>query len=152
RPNLFHHHALVMAEARDEVRQSQIRLILAPLAAQLRAALGAPALTAKLRRILTALRQDAPSLPSYAAGNLLNLLRHLSVDITGYDFSNLSVWQADLRDHQLREVNFSGADLTHTSFSEMFGRIFAVALNNHHHFLAAGGTQSEIYLWSFPDR
>src|SRR5690606_20405808 len=80
-PHVLHRHALVMAQARDDVRQGQIRLILAPLAAQLEGAMGRPALEAKLRKILARLHQEAPRLPSYAAGNLLNLLLQLEIDI-----------------------------------------------------------------------
>jgi hypothetical protein len=33
------------------------------------------------------------SKPGYAAGNILNMLVHLGADLTGYDFSGLSVWR-----------------------------------------------------------
>src|SRR5690606_328329 len=147
-PHVLHRHALVMAQARDDVRQSQIRLILAPLAAQLEGAMGRPALEAKLRKILARLHQEAPRLPSYAAGNLLTLLLQLEIDISGYDFSHLCVWQAELRGAEAAHVNLMGADLAHTVFSEMFGRIFAVVIAPQRQVLAAGGTQDEVYLWS----
>lgn len=65
-PNLLHRHALVKATASDEVRQSQIRLILAPVADQLRGALGQAALVETLRTFLIGLRQTALHQPSYA--------------------------------------------------------------------------------------
>jgi WD40 repeat protein/DNA-binding SARP family transcriptional activator len=150
-PTLLHRHALIKAQASDEVRQSQIRLILAPIVQQLQGTIGKSALEAKLRTLLTGLRQTALRLPSYAAGNLLNLLLHLEVDVTGYDFSLLSVWQADLRGANLAAVNLAGADLTGTTFTEDFGRIFAVAIHPHGHCLAAGDTQGKVRFWAFPN-
>ncbi|MCL4862909.1 MAG: AAA family ATPase [Caldilineaceae bacterium] len=149
-PNLLHRHALIKSTASDEVRQSQIRLILAPVADRLRGALGQAALTEKLRAFLAGLRQTALHQPSYAGGNLLNLLLHQGVDVAGYDFSHLSVWQADLRGASLAGVNLTGADLTGTTITEDFGRIFAVAIHPHGHLLAAGGAQSAVRIWSFP--
>ncbi|RIK32998.1 MAG: hypothetical protein DCC55_35795, partial [Chloroflexi bacterium] len=149
-PNLLHRHALIKAQASEEVRQSQIRLILAPIAAQLQAALGKAALVEKLRTLLGVLRQTMLRLPSYAGGNLLNLLLYLEVDVTDYDFSQLSVWQADLRGVNLAGVNLTGADLAGTTFTEAFGRIFTVAIHPHGHLLAAGGAQGAVRLWSLP--
>jgi WD40 repeat protein/DNA-binding SARP family transcriptional activator len=150
-PNLLHRHALIKAQSSDEVRQSQIRLILAPLAEQLQSALGKPALEAKLRTLLRGLRQTALGQPSYAGGNLLNLLLYLSVDVTGLDFSQLSVWQADLRGANLAGINLAGADLTGATFTEDFGRIFTVAIHPHGHRLAAGGAQGAVRIWSLLD-
>ena len=149
-PNLLHRHALIKATASDEVRQSQIRLILTPVADQLRGALGQATLTEKLRAFLAGLRQTALHQPSYAGGNLLNLLLHQGVEVAEYDFSHLSVWQADLRGASLTGVDFTGADLTSTAITEDFGRIFAVAIHPQGHLLAAGGAQSAVRIWSFP--
>ena len=148
---LLHRHALLKADAEDDVRQSQARLILAPIATQLLAALGKPALEKTLRQILAALRQSAPRQPSYAAGNLLNLLLYLEIDVTGYDFSRLSVRQADLRGANLVGVNLAEADLAHSVFTEAFGRIFSLGISPDGRFLAAGDTQGKIRLWSFPN-
>lgn len=147
---LLHRHALLKADGEDDVRQSQARLLLAPVAVQLLNGLGRTALERKLRHCLATLRQEAPRQPSYAAGNLLNLLLHLEIDVRGYDFSRLSVWQADLRGANLAEVNLADADLAHSVFTEAFGRIYALAINATDQVLAAGDTQGKIRLWSLP--
>ena len=59
------------------------------------------------------LRARTPQAPGYAGGNVLNLLLHLGRDLRGYDFSDLSVWQADLRGVVDAAINFSHADLSH---------------------------------------
>lgn len=150
-PSWLHRHALLKPQASDEVRLSQVRLILTPIAEKLQEALGRPALEEKLRHLLTGLRQHALRLPSYAAGNLLNLLLHMELDVTGYDFSHLSVWQADLRGVHLAALNLAGADLTNSTFTENFGRIFSVAIHPQGNLLAAGDTQGTVRLWSFPN-
>jgi uncharacterized protein YjbI with pentapeptide repeats len=51
------------------------------------------------------LRQQGKQ-PGYIAGNLINLLVQLQVDLRGSDFSDLVVQQADLRQVNLAGVNF----------------------------------------------
>ena len=47
----------------------------------------------------------------YAAGNILNLLVQLQTDLTNYDFSHLTIWQAYLQGVNLPQVNFAYSDL-----------------------------------------
>lgn len=113
----LNHFALLKAEAKEYVRQSQLRLIVQPVAERLVAALGLPQLLAYIPHLLHALRTAARQ-PGYTAGNLLNLLIYWRVDLTGYDFSQLAVWQADLRGIMLTALNFGGADLAHSAFTQ----------------------------------
>jgi NACHT domain/Pentapeptide repeats (8 copies) len=48
----------------------------------------------------------------YAAGNLINLLCFLNTDLTGADFSGLSLWEADLRCLNLKQMNLKHCDLS----------------------------------------
>ena len=144
-------HPLLQAQAQEYVRQSQVRLILTPITDRLLTKLGRAGLIDRLRQVITRLQVKVPNTPNYAAGNILNLLLHLDVDLTGYDFSRLSVWQADLRGANLSAVNLAGADFVHTAFTEAFGRIFSVAISPDGRFLAAGDTQGKVLLWSFPE-
>jgi hypothetical protein len=95
---LFNSHALIKATAKDYVRDTQLRLILKPVAERLLAALGQPdGVAAHLKQRLAAWQAEAaqaaslPDKAGYAAGNLLNLLCHLELDLTGCDFSGLAV-------------------------------------------------------------
>src|SRR5207253_11521702 len=89
---LFGSHALIKAHTNDYVRDSQFRLILAPVAKRLLATCAKEEIENKLKRILAALRALHPS--SYAAGNVHNLLVYLHVDPRDFDFSHLQVRQA----------------------------------------------------------
>jgi WD40 repeat protein/transcriptional regulator with XRE-family HTH domain len=145
---LFYRHALMKARAKDFIRDYQEKLILKPIAERLLVMHEQSGSEKKLKEILDLLRKrKIPSFPDYAAGNILNLLVYLNVDLRGCDFSNLQVRQAYLQGVLLRDVNFTGADLSESIFTDTFGSIFAVALSNDGKLLAAGTANGEIRLW-----
>ncbi len=145
-------HSLLKAQAQDSIRQSQERLILAPVARHLVTQMGKARLVTHLRTLLDQLRATAAHTTGYAAGNLLNLLLHLKLDVTGYDFSGLAVWQAYLCDAVLPAVNFTAANLAHTVFYENFGQVEAVAFSPDGQYLAATPGDGGIHLWCLADR
>lgn len=141
-------HALIRAEAKDHIRNNQMRLFLTPIVGYLLSDLGKIESEAKLKNILATLRMTRPQTPEYAAGNLLNLLVELKVDMRGYDFSNLVVWHAYLQDVALQDVNFAHARLEHCVFTDTFGSILSVALNGNGDLLAAGTANGEVRFWN----
>ncbi|MBD2434074.1 MULTISPECIES: NB-ARC domain-containing protein [Fischerella] len=149
---LFRCHALMKATATDYVRESQIRLILQPVIDELLTVFRSKkGIEKQLTKILARLREESPQEPGYTAGNIVNLLKSLGIDFTGYDFSYLSVWQADLRKVNLHNVNFQNADLAKSVFSETFGGIMSVAFSPDGKLLAAGDSNGEIHLWQVAD-
>ena len=90
-------------------------------------------------------------LPGYTAGNSLNLLRHIGDDLTGADFSQVSIWRAFLQGVDLHEVNLAGADLRETVFTEAFSSVAALGLSPDGALLAAGADSGDIYLWRCRD-
>lgn len=146
----FHSHALLKAQANEHVRQSQARLILQPIAQRLIANAGKMAAVEKFQSLLAHLRVKMPYVPSYAGGNLLNLLLHMDVDVRGYDFSCLSVRQAYLRGAGLAQVNFARCDLAHSVFGDTFVEVYAVAFSPDGQMLAAGTASGEVRLWQLP--
>lgn len=146
--DLFKSHALIKATAKDYVRQTQIRLILDAITRQAIDQLGnQKSLEFYLSRILTQLQQKPSLPPNYAAGNLLNLLIHLQVDLTGYNFSHLTIWQAYLTNVRLPGVNFTGADLGRSVFADLFSGAITLAFSPDGALLATGGSRHEIQLW-----
>ncbi|GAB4244542.1 MAG: NB-ARC domain-containing protein [Stanieria sp.] len=147
KPRLIRDHALIKATAKDYIRENQIRLILKPIIEGLLAVLrDQKNLEERLNKILAMLQGTSTVEQGYTAGNILNLLCHLETDLTGYDFSHLCVWQADLRQARLHQVNFQNADLAKSVFAENFGGIWSVAFSPDGQYLAAGDTKGDILL------
>ncbi len=149
---LFRSHALMKATAKDYVRETQIRLIVQPVINGLFTDFKSKtAIENELSKILVRLREESPLEPGYIAGNVFNLLRYLGTDFTDYDFSNLTVWQADLRKVNLHNVNFQNADLAKSVFSETFSGVMSVAFSPDGKLIAAGDSNGEIHLWQISD-
>ncbi len=106
---LFSTHALIQAQTEDYLRESQIRVLLAPLTTRLKHHFLSPQnLEQHLQRVLSKLRQQSLAI-GYAAGNLINLLHQLGVSLKGYDFSHLPIRQACLQHAELHQTNFTNA-------------------------------------------
>ncbi len=144
---LFENHALVKAQTKEYVRESQVRLILLPIAQRLLSAFGKDEIERAFKGILSTLRSMHSQRPNYAAGNVLNLLIHLHCDLRGYDFSHLTVRQAYLQGAVLQGVNFAQANLATSVFTDTFGSILSVAFSPNGKLLAAGTSNSEVRLW-----
>ncbi|MEA5538634.1 WD40 repeat domain-containing protein [Limnoraphis robusta Tam1] len=146
--HLFRTHALIQATAKDYVRETQIQLILVPLIAELLTHLRThSAIVEQLAKVLkqeqTILRRE----PGYTAGNILNIFCHLQINIAGWDFSNLSIWQAYLQNTRLNDVNFAGSDLSRSVLAKTFAPITSIALSYDGLMFATGHLDSEIYLY-----
>ncbi|HEY9625653.1 MAG TPA: NB-ARC domain-containing protein, partial [Crinalium sp.] len=141
-------HALMKAQAKDYVRVMQQRLILEPIVEQLLLQLGSTqaieqqlkAMLEKQQRPLQHLRSSTTQLNqlNYVAGNLLNLLIHLQTNLQGWDFSNLTVLQADLRQVNLSRVNFCNAHLATSVFAENLKSLVSLAFSSDGGLLATG--------------
>jgi WD40 repeat protein len=148
----FRSHALIKAQAKDYIRETQIRLILLPVIDGLFARLKSQRdIEDRLTQILVTLQETSPLEPGYAGGNVINLLCQLGTDLTGYDFSNISVWQADLRNACLHDVNFYSADLSKSVFAGTSGGILSVAFSPDGKILATGDSNGEICLRQVSD-
>ncbi|MBD2435918.1 NB-ARC domain-containing protein [Nostoc sp. FACHB-110] len=150
--DLFRCHALMKATAKDYVREIQTRLILNPVRDRLITALkGKRNLENQLAKIIANSRKTSPLEQSYTAGNVLNLLCYLEADLSCYDFSYLSIWQADLRCLKLHNVNFQNANFDKSVFAETFGGVLSVVFSPDGKLLAIGDTNGEIRLYQVSD-
>jgi WD40 repeat protein len=141
-------HALIKATAKDYIREAQTRLILEPLIEQLQIAFdSSQEIKAALMQLIPPL-QDKPAIKTgYIGGNILNLLCYLQADFTGFDFSRLTLWQADLRRATLHGVSFANSDLSQSAFTETFGNVLSVAFSPDGKTLAKSDEQGWISLW-----
>ncbi|WP_299485172.1 NB-ARC domain-containing protein [Acaryochloris sp. IP29b_bin.137] len=144
--------ALVQVQAKEYLQATQMRLILQPILDQLTLKLGSRLnLEQHLTQILTAMRGHSAQLIGYGGGNLINMLRHLQVTLSGCDLSKLCIKQADFKGIDLQNTSFAHCDLTGSAFSEPFNSIYAVACSPDGTLLAAGDSNGDIHLWRLVD-
>ena len=145
-------YALMKAQDKDYIRDSQIRVIVTPLVARLLNQLGSKKdLVYQLHQILHRLQTECPNRSGYAGGNTINLLRYLEVDLSNCDFSYLSIWQADFQDANLDRVNFAHSDLSKSRFTQPFGSILRVAFSPDSQLLAIGDSNNIVSVWQVAD-
>ncbi|GBG21162.1 WD-40 repeat-containing protein [Nostoc commune NIES-4072] len=149
---LFMSHALIEATAKDYIRNTQINFILKPVLDRLKSSFRIPAnIEYKLKEFLLKLPKKLLPEAGYAVGNVLNLLCQLQIDLSNYDFSHLTVWQAYLQDVNLHHVNFAGSDLAKSVFAETLGSISSVAFSPDGKLLAIASVDGKTYLWQVVD-
>jgi WD40 repeat protein/DNA-binding winged helix-turn-helix (wHTH) protein len=147
RSSLLASHALVLTTMTSEIQESQMRLILAPIATYLQTTLlSPPTIRSRLQSILQQFQAANTPCP-YGAGNIINLARHLSIDLVGWDFSGLSIWQANLQGTTLHGVNFSNCHFAHTIFTQIFAGILTLAYSPDGSMLACGDAGGSVHLW-----
>ncbi|MEH2421464.1 MAG: NB-ARC domain-containing protein [Nostoc sp.] len=147
-PQYLLSHALMKAQAKDYIRDSQIHLIVRPILDQLQITLGSTRqLEHKLGRLINKLQDEAVDTVDYGGGNLLNLFAQLETDLTGYDFSGLNIRDCDLRSLNLHQVNFTQTTFRECAFAATFGGITSVVFSPDGRHLATSDTNGELYIW-----
>jgi WD40 repeat protein/ABC-type dipeptide/oligopeptide/nickel transport system ATPase subunit len=141
------------AQSPEYIQTIQKRLILEPISSHLLLHFGQKLAVAQhIQSIVTSLQTHSAGVLHYGGGNLINLLIYIQVDLTGYDFSNLPIWQADLQGTKLHDVNFRGADFTTTLVTKNFGWISTLTFSPNSQLLATGEYRGDICLWQICDQ
>jgi WD40 repeat protein len=145
-------HPIAQANAKEYLRQAQLRLIIQPAIDRLRSSIGNPHKIGTHLRLILAQWQVSNSLqPGYLAGNLLNFLTHLKLDLTDLDCSELVIQQAYLVGINLTRVNFTNAQMVDCAFTQTFSTILSIAYSPDGETLAASDSNGEIRLWNIRD-
>lgn len=145
---LFVTHALIKAQSKDYLREAQIKAILQPLIDRLIAKFGSAQKAGdRLVQSLASLKDKSQPEIGYAGGNTLNLLIQAKLDLTGSDFSNLTIWEAYLQGVSLHDVNFANSDLSRCAFTEILGNILSAAFSPDGQLLATCDTDCHVRLW-----
>lgn len=146
--SLFGQHAVCKNTVLEYIRASQIRLIVQPIAHQLRETFSHPnRLQQHLQTILQHIREAPNTYPDYRAGNLINLCIALAIDLADFDCSNLVIRQVNFQGANFSQLNLSHATLHHCHFTQAFGGIASVAYSSDNQLLAAGDTEGTVRLW-----
>jgi len=143
-------YALIKAQAKDYIRESQIRLFLTPIVEWIDATSGKEESERKVKDLLPELHKLHPQKAGYAAGNLLNLLIAMGSNLRGTDFSHLALRQAYLQGAALPGVNFAYSSFAQSVFTDTFGGVLCISISKNGNFLAAGTTDGDIWIWQMP--
>ncbi len=150
--NLFNRHAFLNIQEREYLRKIQLKLIIKPLTVKLLSIYQTQDnLTKRLQEILRDWQQHSPQKLGYLAGNIINIFCYLQIDLTGYDFSHLTLWSSYLQDTHLHQVNFAYSDLSKCVFAKQISSIVSIALSPDGQLLATGDINGEIHFWRVAD-
>jgi WD40 repeat protein len=145
-------YALLQAQAQDYVRDSQRRILLQPVQQRLVEVLrGQPQVEQQLRHCLEQMRRQAPRQPGYGGGNIFNLLGQMQAPIVHHDFSQLALWQADLRHSNLQGLRLTQVDFYRSVFIQAIGGTHALAFSPDGQLLALGDADGQIQILRLAD-
>jgi WD40 repeat protein/transcriptional regulator with XRE-family HTH domain len=141
-------HGLELANAKDYVRQTQQRLLVAPLLAQVQSVyLERAAVEEHLLALLSQLRTRANYAQGYGPANLLALLRELRGHLRGLDLSQLAIRGAYLQGVEMQDTKLSGASLRETVWTSALDAIWPVATSKSGQYWAVGSRWGEVRVW-----
>jgi WD40 repeat protein/transcriptional regulator with XRE-family HTH domain len=141
-------YGLCQAQASEDVRQTQERLLVAPLLAHLQSASrGHSDVEERLRFLLDQMRAWNEDAQGYGPANLVMLLRVLRGDLRGLDLSRLALRGVSLQGVEMQDADLSGALIRDSVFTETFDAILAVAVSLDGRYWAAAGKQGEVRVW-----
>jgi WD40 repeat protein/transcriptional regulator with XRE-family HTH domain len=140
--------ALAQAQAKDYVREIQVRLLVFPLLARLRAELGADAqVEAHLLRLLVQFRTEDAAKEGYGPANVITLLKALRGHLRGLDLSRLSIRGAYLQGVELQDATLAFALMRECVWTSTFDAISGVAISPNGQYWAAASRRGEVRLW-----
>jgi WD40 repeat protein len=144
RISLLREHSLSQAQAKDYVRQTQERLLVAPLLARLQSTWqGHVEVEPRLRSLLEEVRSWAQDRQGYAPANLVTVLRLLR----GLDLSRLVLHGVYLQGVEMQDADLCGALLRDMVFTQALDAVWAVAINRTGQYWAAGSLQGKVRVW-----
>lgn len=147
----FNSYALMKADTEKSYQDFQRNNIVKPIIERLVAYFkGFHQVDSYLNNKLQEFREKNPHRPGYAGGNFINLMLELSQgNLSCQDFSSLTIWQADLKGAQLRDINFSRCDFHRSAFTETISDVNSVSFScsKQPSMLASADINGIVHLW-----
>lgn len=141
-------YGLELAQVPEYVRQTQARLIITPILAQLRRRYPQPNQVDEwLLTQLAHLSTQPTDAQGYGAANLVTLLKMQRGNLRGLDLSNLVLRNLYLQGIEMQDTSLSGTIIRDSIFSESFDIVTAVAVSNSGAYWAASSSRGEIRVW-----
>jgi WD40 repeat protein/transcriptional regulator with XRE-family HTH domain len=141
-------YALEQAQAKDYVRETQVRVLVRPLVERLRTEFASDTrIEDQLLRLLAHFRAEDGSSQGYGPANVISLLKALRSDLRGLDLSRLTIRGAYLQGVEMQDASLAGATLRDSVFTESFDAIWAVATSPIGQDWATGSKRGEVRVW-----
>jgi WD40 repeat protein len=141
-------HGLTLAGSREYIRQTQVRLLVAPILAGLHSSYPLRTrLEERLLTLLNQLRERADDAQGYGPANLLALLRELRGHLRGLDLSQLLLRGVSLQGVEMQDTALAGATLQETIFTEYFDPSWSVATSSYGTYWAMGSRRGGVRMW-----
>jgi WD40 repeat protein len=151
-PVVLVEHPVIKARAKEYVRQTQERLIGAPILQRLTHQREATTLDAPMLALLDGWRGRPTTQQGYGPGNVINLLRVAHGDLRGLDLSHLWIRQAYLAQVDAQGASLAGSHVVESVLAEAFDFANSVALSPDGLLLAVGTSTGPVYFWRLADR
>jgi WD40 repeat protein/transcriptional regulator with XRE-family HTH domain len=140
--------ALEQAQAKNYVRQTQVRLLVHPLLERLRSELGADALVEEhLLRQLSQFRAEGTATQGYGPANIISLLKELRGHLRGLDLSQLAIRGAYLQGVEMQDASLAGATLRDSTFTQTFDATWSVGISGSGTYWAVGCERGKVRVW-----
>jgi transcriptional regulator with XRE-family HTH domain len=140
--------ALEQAQAKDYVREIQVRLLVHPITLRLRAELGADSLVEEhLLGLLGQFHSEDAATQGYGPANVLSLFKDLRGHLRGLGLSRLAIRGAYVQGVDMQDATLSGATMRECAFTEDFDAINALAISKSGRYWAALSRRGEMRVW-----
>ena len=141
-------HGLSQTTAREDVRQAQERLLVAPILARLYHLYPRRMeVEEHLLSLLALLRERADYAQGYGPTNLVTLLRLQQGHLRGVDLSHLALRRVYLQGVEMQDASLTGATLRDSVLTSALDATFAVAISRNAQYWAAGSRSGEVRVW-----
>ena len=140
-------YGLSLAQAHEFVRETQQRLIIAPVLAHLSSRYGQPDAVDQQLRVLLRQMSAMPE-QGYGPANLVALLHLHRGDLRRLDLSQVVLRSASLQGVEMQDTLLSGATIRDSVFNESFDVMTAVAISPTAEYWAAAGGRGEVQVWT----
>src|SRR5262249_25926335 len=143
-PDLLVEQPLIMALAKDHIRQSQERLIGEPILRHVQSDNSSDEAEQQLLALLHRWRARSHAEQGYGPGNVVTLLRLLRGDLRGLDLSRLSIRQAYFQETDAQDTSLATTHVEDAVLAGAFSRPTCVALDADGTFLGIGTAGGDV--------